>query len=260
MSLTRAVKTLAVGFLAAFLLVAGGLYFLSTSIPVQYRPARLSARERVQAAKHFYGKVMDFDGQAQGLEPFEVQITQEELGNYLASLDEIAALLPDGQSGRVDDLMEGAGLADPAIALGEGMVSLMVRSGRYDNRIVSAEVAFYFSADKRLRIRLGRMRIGRLPVPEGLVRRRLEGLRQALASGDEASRGRAKNWVDSGGPVGAVADATVKAITAAIDGEAIIPEGVWRGRRLRIDAVEVCPQNVTLRVRPLGSKSDQAAR
>jgi hypothetical protein len=57
-----------------------------------------------------------------------------------------------------------------------------------------------------------------------------------------------------------VADATVGAITAAIDGEAIIPEGVWRGRRLRIDAVEVCPQNVTLRVRPLGSKSDQAAR
>lgn len=262
MSLKKVAKSLAVAFLAAILLAAGAIYLLSSSVPSHYQPAQLSHRQRNEAAKHFYGKVMDFDGQVQAAEPFDLSLTQEELNNYLASLDEIAALLPDGQSGKVEGLMDAAGLADPAIALGDGVATLMVRSTRHDNRIVSADVAFRFAPDNRLRMRLGQMRIGRLAVPQDLVRRRLERLREALAgSGSHrAGKERAGNWAESAALVEVVAEAATRAITAAIDGEAIVPEGVWHRWRLRVEGIEIAPQKLTLRLRPLGNQKDHAAR
>ena len=246
---------------ACVLAVAGVLYLLAGTVPQRYRPAQLGGGDRVQAAKHFYGKVMDFDGQAQGTEAFDLTVTQEELNNYLASMDEIAALLPEGHSGDVEGMMAAAGLCDPAVALRDGAVTFMVRSARHDNRILSADVAFRFAPDGRLRVRLGQMRIGALAVPEEAVHRRLQQVRDMLAGSDSAnpSRQRAGEWKNSTGAVAAVSEAAIKAITAAIDGEAIVPEGVWRQGRIRVEGVEITADQLHLRLRPLERKTRSTA-
>jgi hypothetical protein len=257
----RAAKLLALVFLAGILLAAGTLYLMSRAVPSRYRPAQLSHPQREEAAKHFYGKVMDFDDQAQAGASFDLSVTQEEMNSYLASLDEIAALLPDGASGRVDGLLEAAGLADPAVAMGEGMMTLMVRSTRYDNRLVSADVAFRFTPDHRLRVRLDHTRIGSLTVPEEIVRRRLDLLKEALAErASHGDSGKGRDNPESQGPIGAVGGAAAQVIRAAIEGETIVPEGGWRGWRLRVEEMRIDPGKLTLRLRPLGRQRDDAGR
>jgi hypothetical protein len=259
--LVKPIKIALLALLACAVAAAGVLYLLAGAVPQGYRPAQLGGGDRVQAAKHFYGKVMDFDGQAQGTEAFDLSVTQEELNNYLASVDEIAALLPEGHSGDVEGLMAAAGLCDPAVALGDGAVTFMVRSARHDNRILSADVAFRFGPDGRLRVRLGQMRIGELAVPEEVVHRRLQQVRDMLAGRDSGgqSRQRTAEWINSAGAVAAVAEAAITAITAAIDGEAIVPEGAWRQGRIRVEGVEVTPDQLHLRLRPVGRKTHPTA-
>ena len=92
-----------------------------------------------------------------------------------AIADEIAASRPSGKAGEVYRAMEKAGFIDPAVSLGDGILTVMVRSKEYD-KVLSADVSFSFTADRKLRVRLEE---SGLPTPEGTLYpllRRLESL------------------------------------------------------------------------------------
>jgi hypothetical protein len=113
-----------------------------------------------------------------------------------------------------------------------------------DRRVLSVDIAFEVTAQEQLRIRLGSVRIGRLPVPRALLRGRLEALKDDLLSLRQSSRGQ---W--EGTAPRAVADAA-EVLAAAIDGKPISAEGSIGGRAILITAVEIRPDGLTIEASP----------
>jgi hypothetical protein len=199
---------------------AAALYLLASRVPRQYRPADLSRQERDAAghefvesgAKGFYNKVPV-------REPFAFSLSEDRLNAYLASMDEISGLVPGGRPGEVRERLRRAGLADPAVAIGDGVLTLMVRLAQY-GKVLSADLSFDFLPDGRLRVRLREVRVGSLAVPDWLVRGRLHQLRRAIAP---AMR-RALAGNDVRGLSVEDVSAVLTAVLAAIDEEPISPD------------------------------------
>ena len=230
--------------LVLLLLAAGGLYVAASWVPQQYQPADLTARERDSAAHRFYAMATDeFYNKAQVRAPFSLTLTQEEINGYLASMDEIAGLYPGGKPGEVRSHMERSGVTSPAVAIGEGVLTIMVRLSEY-GKVLSADLAFEFAPDGRLRVRLREVRLGRLTVPLSLVRGRLREMKEKLvgpmrAAGGEESRG---------GLSAKDVSALLTQVVAAIDEEPIstdIPKF-----HQRVTAVELHDQKLTLKMEP----------
>jgi len=115
------------------LAIAAVLYWQASRIPDAYHPAELTREQRVQVAKNFSQHVLlDFSNIAQNTVPGEWQITQKQLNQYLASMDEIAASRPGARAGTVHKQMDEAGISAPAAALGDGVLTLMLRVRAYN--------------------------------------------------------------------------------------------------------------------------------
>ena len=243
--------------LLAILGMLGVLYILAGRAPDSYRPMRLTAEQKRQAVADFGVRIQDFGNAAQQNDPYTWSVREDRLNEYLASLDEIAANLRGGRRGRVEAAMAKAGLAEPAVRLRDGLVTLAIRSTRH-NRIFSVDLAFTFASDKSLRVRLEGAHIGDLVVPKSFVRGALAELQALLARG---GRGEAAPRPDS-------ADARRKrispndlanvlaAVVAAIDGRAIRAELTWpvNKRRVRIDRIDITDGLASLHVQPTGRK------
>lgn len=226
------------------------VYLLASSIPPEYSPARLSLPKREKATDHFYRRVFDFKNDGEDVKPYTWSATQEWLNESLDAMDEIA-YRGGGSRGRVGAMMGGAGLAEPAIALADGAVTLLVRSLEYD-KIVSATFRFDFAPDGGLHVKLVGARIGRLPVPLGMIRAHLSTLRQTVARRltPPATAPRTGANVDAGADVGKV----LARVIAAIDREPIAPELTWPSRvqkRVRITRIDVADGVLTLHVLPV---------
>jgi len=217
---------------------------LAGSPPRAYRPPRLEQEQRTAAAKRFYRRLMDLSNQAQANEPMSWSITRQELNAYLASLDEIVSLAPGGKPGMVTDSMNRAGLAEPVVALGEGEATVMVRLTEY-RRVLSVDIALKAAEGDRLVVKLGGVRIGRLPVPRVLLRSRLNALKGHLLSLRRSAADKAE-----GSSPRALADAA-EVMAAAIDGLPISASGSIGGRDIVITAVEIQPGVLTIQARPL---------
>ena len=154
MRIGRAIRWFLICTLSLVGLSAVVMYVQASRIPADYLPVQLSARQKHQAVKEFWSKVQEFGNSTQMNEPFEWSVGQTELNRYLASMDEIAASTPSGEPGTVYREMEKAGLAEPAIALHDGVLTLMVRSKEHA-KILSVDVSFALTDDKKLRVKLG---------------------------------------------------------------------------------------------------------
>ena len=238
------------------LAVAGVLYWQASRVPDAYQPAELTQAERTQAAKNFWQHVADFNSGAQNTVPGEWQITQTQLNQYLASMDEISAYRPGARAGTVHKQMDEAGISAPAAALGDGVLTLMLRARDF-NKIISADIAFSYTDDRRLKVRLAQARVGKLAIPARLVRDRLEALKKALSR--QAAKDR-KPGAPAGadGPKGEVVVEDIGrllgGLLGAIDEDPIKPEFVMRlkRKRVRIDAIRIEPGLATLEITPLG--------
>jgi len=240
--------------LVAVGVAAVSLYLLSSRVPRRYRPAPLNARQRTQNAKVFAGKMLgpQFGGKIQQPYPFSLSFTADELNGYLASMDEIAALPPGGKPGRVYRVMERGGLADPAIALSEGTITLMVRLVNY-GKILSLDLSLRYTPERMLRVSLTKVRLGGLAIPRAAFRGRLETLRRALApraggSGVADGAGVAKGKIS----IEDVSAALAK-VVAAIDAEPIsteLPKKI-NGRIFRVEDIEIRQKAVTLHFKPV---------
>jgi hypothetical protein len=244
------IRTLLV-IVALVVAVLGVLYYRANRMPNNYRPLTLTAGEKEQASKTFVQEVVvDFRNKTQQIAPFAWSISQRDINRYLASIDEIVSVLAAWERGRVDAAMKQMGLADPAAVLEEGTITLMIRSRRFGN-VLSAKLAADLTDSKRLRIRLVGARVGKLPVPKGLVLKPLGRLCQELwvyrwASG-ESNGDRPKDVCG-----------VLAALIGAIDGEPINPEEIWRikGIGIRIEELAIAQGRLALKIQPVGPVRD----
>ena len=247
MRLGRTIWKTAVVLLAAGLLAALLLYIQASRIPGEYRPAQLSADQKNQAVKEFWSKVQDFGNDAQGHLPYEWSVSEEQLNRYLASADEIASSTPSGVPGRVYRELDDAHLAAPAVHLGQGTVTLMVRSQEYQ-KILSAEIGLAI-ADGKLAARMGDARVGCLALPPSWVKRRLEEVKRMLPRGGRTDLRQAGLSGLSAQDVAAV----IARVLEAVDENPISAEITWpvNRKRVRIDSVEIRDGRLMVRVTPI---------
>lgn len=228
--------------------------------PSLYHPAVLDYEQRSVAAKQFYRKMMDFDDLAQSAIPFEFTFTDEQVNRYLASLDEIVALLPEGQAGRVQEMMRTAGLRDPAVALERGRLIMMVRADK-PGLVVSVELIPALDAQGRLVVRLAALRLGRFRVPQVFVRGPIHQVRDRLLLLRAAQR--EETDMPGGLPEGELGDVAAKyamrLMVGALDGQPIEPEGRYRGRRLRLTGIDIGGGQLTVHVAPVPRPPPQPA-
>lgn len=183
MILSRSGKIVVRVLVAIVLLVviAGGWAYMQASrLPDQYRPAKLSAGDRRGLARDFWTRsVVSFNNAAQKVDPFKWEIRQDETNKYLASMDEIAAENPHrrGKLGEVNRMMAKAGLSEPAIWFGDGVLTLMVRSTQY-SKVLSVKLA----VDEDMQIRTVGTRVGRLDLPDAVGRAALAKLKDVIRS------------------------------------------------------------------------------
>lgn len=245
---------------AALGLTAGALYIQASRIPTEYRPAQLSAEQRERAADEFWNhKILDeFGNAAQKNEAFDWAMSGEQLNRYLAAMDEIAAKTPSVKPGVVYRGLEKVSLAEPAAALRDGILTLMVRSKRYD-KVLSVDVSFSFTPDGRLCVRLGEARVGRLTLPDFWVQGQLKRLKHLIP---------AEGWANGEGTERSVRRAlaglssrdvalVLGAVLSGINEEPIAAELTWpvNKKHVRIEAVEIAGGMLRLHVVPIGRKN-----
>ena len=239
------------------LVLASGWFYLSaSSVPDRYQPLQLTQQQKDEVAGTFLPHVLKLGGDdAEKLQPFTWTITAKQLNEYLASMDEIAASLEGSRNGTVSRELDNVGLASPAVALDDGMVTLMVRQMDYQ-KVLSADIAIEFAPEEKLRVRLAGMRVGRLTVPQWMVDSYLrdlkDGLLAVLKNGgeDDASSER----TDRRSQLSSKHVAQVMAvIIAAIDDEPIPTEFKWfiGKMRIRIRNIEVTKEQITLHLQPI---------
>ena len=238
----------------ALLGTAGILYFVAASVPAYYQPAELSPDDRQQAATNFLLQIQKFGNLAQRNEPFDWTITQEEINDALASLDEIAGRTQEeGKTLEVGRMMAKIGIDSPAVAFGDGVMSLMVRSREY-NKVVSADLTFALTPEKLLRVHLAGAHVGHLPMPDSTAQKFLEKLKAGVGRkvGGTARSSSAPtvfgaiNYDDLSG--------VLAQVISAIDAAPIPTERVWpvNKKAFRIDGLKIEPGKLTLHVLPVG--------
>jgi len=244
---------------AAIVLIGVVLYVQASRIPARYRPAQLTAAEKQRAAKEFYSRIVnEFGNDAQRNEPYEWSVSEEQFNAWLASMDEIASKTHTGKPGQVYKAMAQAGLAGPAVALRDGVMTLMMRSTKHQ-KILSVDIAFTFTPEKKLRLQVRGLRLGRLAVPDSLVRSRLEELKRLSSSAArDGPAGRSRRATMAGVSSDDVA-AVLGAVLAAIDEEPIRPELTWpvNKKRVRIERIEIAGGMLRLHVTPVGREKSR---
>lgn len=238
------------------MLVAVGLaavlmYGLASRIPSDYRPARLTTDEQEAQVNTFLALLGRFSEVGGAGKPFTWSITQKEINRCLGSIDAIASFAP-GKSVHPMAELERDGFADPAVAMHEGVLRLMIRSMR-SKKILGVDLGFVFNAQGDVQAKILGMRVGVLPVSEILLRRKLrelrEDLQELLAAAEEGESGH----------FGAVRAGDVakflKAVVGMLDGKPARPEMVWDDMAakhpLRIKKVELTEGKLTLHIEPI---------
>lgn len=266
MGLARTIKRTAVGIVAVALVGLAGLYLAASHVPSDYHPQELSQAQREMSAKQFVNKaVAEFYNRIQLNEPSTMSFSEKELNEYLASMDEIAALDVNGKKGAIYKVLDEAGLSGPAMSVGNGTLRLMVRL-KEQGKVLSIDIKPQFVADGRLKISLVKARLGDLAIPDSMLRKHLEGLRLSMQAKEAAAR--SQDGVEAASKehsprMSADEMASVLGrIVTAIDQEPIstnLPRKV-NGRTVRIDGLDMGNNTVTLHIRPLVDQARSESR
>ena len=178
-NITKIIKRTVITVFSSLALTAVTLYLLASWIPSGYKPAQLTEGRKDMVMKDFFIQVQEFGNNAQSEETFSISFTEKQINEYMASMDAIATLRPNVKHGAVYRIMDKVGLAEPAVVLLDGVMTIMVRTRRYE-KVLSAGLTFDFVEDGRLKIGLSGAYVGRAPVPEAIIRDRLAVLKVLL--------------------------------------------------------------------------------
>jgi len=245
MTRKKTVGWTALVFLFVLMFIIAVIFLIASSPPSGYRPYQLTQKERKEAAKHFidhHGFV--FLNKIMENQPFTHTLTESDLNMYLASLDEIAFLKPakrgeQSDSGEVFRAMDKAGLADPAVKLSDGVVTLMVQTKKA-RKVISFDLAFEFD-DDRMRVSLKQVRIGRMPVPEFILRGSIDALKKGVKNRPQMEEIRPEDF-----------DAMLAGLIAAMGEDAVPTTLRFSRKRLRkIRDVDVVDGQLNIYIVPV---------
>lgn len=236
--------------LLVVLIAAGVLYFLSIRQPGSYQPANLDDQQQERVAKEFLATriIGEFGNAAEFGEPFEWSISQKELNDVLASMDEIAYQLEprNGREKPVEQALSRMSISSPAVDFQPGKITLMVYSQKY-SRVLSADIGMHMTDDGKLKVSLESSRVGLMPLPDSVVNEQLDRLRQALPQ-------KAKQHEHAAAKVVSPEDfgKVIHQVLQAIDGQGIDPVLTWPGnkRKVRIDSIEITDDLLKLHLTP----------
>ncbi len=246
----RLIKHAAIVAVAAIIVAAVAAYRLAGSTPARYCPAALDYEQRQLAARQFYRHMMNIDDAAQMNQTFSVHLTERDLNRYLASADEIAALLPEGEPGKVQEMMHSAEFSGPAVAIEDGSIVFMARAGP-GSRVVSIELEAWLDKRGLLHMDIGGMWIGRLPVPRAFAATALAQVRSRLLEKLTAQkRERDVPGAAEFGMASRAAEYAAGAVLAALDGQVVTPVARWRRRLVRLVGIEARKGELILYVAP----------
>ena len=237
--------------LVALVLAAVIAYGLASRIPADYRPARLTADQQQKQVNRFFALLGRFSEHGGAGRPFTWSVTDKEANLCLGSIDAIASLRP-GESVHPMAELEREGFSDPAVAMHEGVLRLMIRSTG-SKKILGVDLSFVFDDRGDVQAKIAGMRVGEMPVPKILFRRKLRELRedlQKLLAGAEEG---------ASAPFGSIRTGDVarflEAVVGMLDGAPAKPEIVWddgaAAHPLRITGVEITEGKLTLHVDPV---------
>lgn len=250
----KAIRRLILAIVIAAAAFVALVYVQANRVPDAYRPARLTQAEKEQAARDFVHQSLDFCNRAQDIEPYTWTVTAKSLNAYLASMDEIASQSLPGRikAGGMMAAFEKAGLADPAISLSDGKLSLMVRSKRY-SKIMSIDLTFEMSADKGLMVRMADSRIGRLGLPRAMAAKAMARLKEEMRRRLAQRRSQADAPGGPRRPGASLPDieAILATVITSIDEKPIPTEYEIEHKAIRIENIRITPEGLSIDVKPI---------
>ena len=233
---------------------AVSIYIAINGVPDIYQPARLTAAQKKHAADIFLQRMIDLHNQAGRHEPFVWRITQDELNHALASLNEIADKMEKGRAAEVFQVFDKVGAADPAVAIHDDVLTLMVLAKQH-NKVLSIDLAFEPTADgQQINVRMVGTRLGWMPVPISVTRDWLVKLQDMLRK--SRTGGANAGVVTTSGRMGGLSSEELAEILAgvvgAVDAGPVPAELVINGYRHRVQKVELADKTISLHVVPVG--------
>lgn len=179
------------GVIFGLMLITAVVFLMASTVPPDYANNRyqLTQQQRKLIAREFANRGIKLLEKFRDIKPFTHTIEQQELNYYLASLDEIAFLRVGSsesqeQSNELFRAMDDADLADPVVTMEDGLVRVMVRTKR-TNKVVTLELKLKLTPERRLDVNLQQVRVGRMPVPQSMVREGLSAMQKTMPKPSE---------------------------------------------------------------------------
>jgi hypothetical protein len=239
--------------LFAVMFLTAVAFLLASSRPDEWQPYQLrNADQRLVANRFATRTINELVNGLRDVRPFAFTIHEEEMNEYLASLDEIAFLAYSREevgrkSSELVAAMDKIGIADPVVDMRPGALSILVRT-KNGNKIISMDLRFSFADGERMFVTLEGVRLGRLPVPRMLVSGSLEQLRNVM--------GRGKGSVDESSVQDL--DLIIGSLIRGIGGEPLptrLP--VVKSRPKRIRDIEIADGKLTIHFVPAGPEEEE---
>lgn len=210
------------GSAVALVLLAAMVLGLLNRDPADYRPRRLDEAGQDVAMRAFFSQIQDFGNDAGAGKPFQWKLTDEQANSYLAGMDAVAAITD--RPVRPLEVMRRHGFDDPAVAMHEGYLTLMVHAIAQD-KVISIDLRPEYNDQGQVTMHVAGVRVGVVPVPEAAVREGRDKLVEQLVT--RLSR------TDPGGDVkiGSVSLGKMAQVLAGVmdmlNGKYVRPELVW---------------------------------
>ena len=247
----RVIRKLLILLLVTLLGAAVAIYAMVHRVPPAYRWRHLGPQQQKAAADRFVNHIAgDFGekiGRTKPGETFTWTITADQANAYLAGIDAIVSLgsLGPDRPGRALAEMERAGLADPFVGMGDGVVTLMAKARRHDV-ILSVDLAFQFDDAGQLTLRVAALRVGVMPVPQWLLAGQVHAVRESLSAqlAQAESSGQAGGVVDTRRLAG-----MARQLLRMLAGEHVRPELVYKlgaTHRALVQRIEITDGALTL--------------
>ncbi|MBT3279361.1 MAG: hypothetical protein HN370_08310 [Phycisphaerales bacterium] len=183
--------------LVVLLILLGSLgvaFLLASMPPEEYNPFLLDDAGQELAANRCATQVLALASEFEKVEPIQHVITEKDMNQYLASLVQIA-IFAQGEKGmatespRVAQAMEKAGIRGPMVKFrDDGTITFMAQSDS-TRKIISLDLHLRVNDKRELFVTLTGARIGRLPLPVGLLTGAVKALQGTLGKPAERAAG-----------------------------------------------------------------------
>ena len=233
MGIKKAIGISATVLLFVALLAVGILFMIASMCPADYRPYQLTKQDRQLEAQRFVNNYMNkFLNNYNNIHPFTLEISDNQMNKFLASLDEIAILRPNKKgenlnTGGVYEALDRQGLADPFVKFENDKLTIMIRAQKQADKILSLSISMKALGDGKVKFALEGVSIGRLPIPKSIVEESLKLVKEELG----------KQKADSDEILSM--DHLLTTVFTSLDSEPIVTKCKIRGKKKQISSIEL---------------------